>query len=84
MAIFAIIGLASTLKMEYFRTNWENIAGITLAWAIGGAISWSIAKELIDGLNVDYATGWAIGIAIGWAIGGFIMGWQLLKTKGAI
>jgi len=82
MAIFAIGGLVSTLGMEYVLSNWKSSAGITLTWAIGGAIGWSIARGLIYDLGIDNATGWSIGIAIGWGIGGFVMGWQLLKNKG--
>lgn len=82
MAIFAMIGLVSTLGMDYIRSNWKSIAVITLGWAIGGGIAWSIAKWLIDDLSVvDYAAGWTIGMAIGWAIGGFVMGWQIMKRE---
>lgn len=80
MAIFAIIGLSSTLGMDYLDSNWKSIAIITLAWAIGGAIGWIIAKPvLIEGLYIDPANSWAIGTAIGWAIGGFVMSRQLAK-----
>lgn len=82
MAIFAIIGLVSTLGMEYILSNWKIIAGITLAWAIGGGIGWSIARGMIFGAGIDHGTGWAIGMAIGWGIGGFVMGWQLLNHNG--
>ena len=79
MAIFAIIGLAGTLGMDYVLSNWKSMAGIMLAWAIGSAIGWSISKGLIEGLSADKASSWAIGMAIGWSIGGFVMGWQILK-----
>ncbi|MBC7876160.1 MAG: toll/interleukin-1 receptor domain-containing protein [Anaerolineales bacterium] len=79
MAIFAIIGMVSSLRLDYILSNWKSAALITLGWAIGGAIGWSIAKGLIDGLSMDAALSWAIGTAIGWAIGGFIMNWQLTK-----
>jgi hypothetical protein len=82
IAIFAIIGLAGTLGMDYIRSNWKSMAWITLAWAIGGAIGWSISKGLIDKLGADLATSWAIGTAIGWGIGGFVLGRQLLNNKG--
>ena len=82
MAVFAIIGLVSTLGMDYVLSNWKSIAWITLAWAICGAIGWSISKGLIDKLDADLATSWAIGTAIGWGIGGFVLGWQLLNNKG--
>ena len=83
IAIFAIIGLAGTFGMDYIRSNWKSMAYITLAWAIGGAIGWSIAKPLlIEARSIDYATSWAIGTAIGWGIGGFVLGWQLLNNKG--
>jgi hypothetical protein len=81
MMIFVIIGMSGTLGMDYIRAHWKSIALITLAWAIGGGLGWSISRGMIDNLDVDYATSWAIGTAIGWGIGGFVMGWQLFKTK---
>jgi TIR domain len=78
IAIFAIIGMVSTLGMDYISSNWKNIAVITLAWLIGGALGWIIARRiLIDTLYMDPAMSWAIGTAIGWAIGGYVMSWQL-------
>lgn len=80
MAVFAILGLAITLGMDYILSNWKSIVVITLAWAIGGAIGWSIARNgLIDELGMDKALSWGIGTAIGWAIGGSIMSWQLTR-----
>ncbi len=79
MAIFAIIGLASTLRLDYILSNWKRISVITIGWAIGGGIGWAISKGLIDGLSTEQALSWAIGTAIGWAIGGFIMNWQLMR-----
>jgi hypothetical protein len=79
MTIFAMIGMASTLRRDYILSNWKSITWITLAWGICGAIGWSIAKGLIDGLYIENAIGWAIGTAIGWAIGGFVMSWQLMR-----
>jgi hypothetical protein len=81
MAIFIAIGMAGTLGMTYLRSNWKSIAFITLAWTIGGAIGWSIARGMIYDLDIDNATSWTIGTAIGWGIGGFVMGWQLLKKN---
>ena len=82
IAIFAIIGLAGTFGMDYIRSNWKSMAYITLAWAIGGAIGWSIARALIEGPSMGHGTGWAIGMAIGWGIGGSVLSWQLLNNKG--
>jgi hypothetical protein len=79
MAIFIAIGMAGTLGMTYLRSKWKSIAFITLAWTIGGAIGWSIARGMIYDLDIDNATSWTIGIAIGWGMGGVVMGWQLLK-----
>jgi len=79
MAIFAIGGLLSTLGSDYIRSNWKSIATITLAWAVGGAIGWSISKGMIDSLGIDNATSWAFGTLVGWGIAGLVMGWQLLK-----
>lgn len=77
MAFFAIIGLISMLGINYIRFNWKSTAVIVLAWAIGGALGWSISKGMIDGLGIEYATSWAIGTAIGWGIGGYVMSNQL-------
>ena len=79
MAIFAMIGMVSTVRRDYIRSNWIHITWITLAWAISGAVGWSIAKGMIEGPSIDTAISWAIGTAIGWAIGGFVMGWQLTR-----
>jgi len=81
IAIFALIGLATTLGMDYVRSNWLSIASLTATWWFGGAIGWSISKGLIDKLGADPATSWAIGTAIGWSIAGFILGRQLLNNK---
>ncbi|MEP7134234.1 MAG: toll/interleukin-1 receptor domain-containing protein [Chloroflexota bacterium] len=82
MAVFAMIGLVSTLGIDYIRSNWKNSTVIALAWVLGEAIGWLIARRwLIDALDIDQATSWAIGTAIGWGFGGFVMGWQLLKNK---
>lgn len=81
MAIFVIVGLAGTFGMDYVRSNWKSITLIALAWAIGGAIGWSISKGMIENLDIDLATSWVIGTAIGWAIGGYVLGRHLLKDK---
>ena len=81
MACFAITGLVSTLGMRYIRSNWKSIARITLAWAIGGGLGWSISKGMIEGLGMEYATSWAIGTAIGWGIGGYVMSSQLKRQN---
>lgn len=78
--IGAMLSMAIILSIGYISFNEKRFAWIVLAWAIGGAIGWFIAKKLlIDTMSIDYATSWAIGTAIGWTIGGFVMGWQLLK-----
>ncbi len=79
MVIFVIIGMSGTLGVNYIRSIWKSFALIVLAWAIGGAIGWSISKGMIENLGGDLATSWAAGTAIGWGIGGFVMGWHLLK-----
>ena len=81
IGIFALIGLAGTLGLDYFVSNWKSAAWIILAWAMGGGIGWSISKGLIEGFSFDIATSWGIGTAIGWFIGGVVMGWQLLNKK---
>jgi len=79
IALFAMIGMTTTLKLDYVFSNWKNIALITLTWAISGAAGWSISRGLIEGSDIDKAIGWAIGTAIGWTIGGFFMIWQLTR-----
>ena len=75
MAVFAIVGLAGTLGMDYFRTSWQSSAMIVLAWFISRTV-------LIETLDMnDQGSAWAVGTAIGWLIGGFVMGRQLLKNK---
>jgi hypothetical protein len=83
LAIFATIGLVSTLSVDFIRSNWKSIVGIVLVWAIGGGIGWWIAKRfLIEQLFFEPVTSWTIGMAIGWLIGGFVLSWQLLNNKG--
>lgn len=80
MAAFAIIGILSTLGLDYMFSNSKNFAVITLAWFIGGSLGWTIARRiLIDVLEIDPAMSWAVGTAIGWAIGGYVMSWRLMR-----
>jgi hypothetical protein len=79
IGIFAIIGIAGSMGPNYIFSNGKFTAMSTLVWAVCGALGWSIAKGMIDGLYMDPAMSWAIGTAIGWGIGGFFMSWQLAK-----
>jgi hypothetical protein len=81
IVIFVIIGLVSTLGMEYVLSNWKSIASITLLWAIGQVLGWLIARRwMIDSLDIASVNSWPVGTAIGWAIGGFVLSWQILKN----
>ena len=81
MAIAAIIGLAGSLGFDYLRNRWQETATMVLAWFIGGAVIWLIARTiLIDMLSMsDKGAAWALGTAIGYGIGGFVMGRQLVR-----
>jgi hypothetical protein len=79
-ALGAGIGLAITLRNAHVRSDQKSILLITIAWAIGTAIGWTIARyfqlELGEG-----AIGWALGRAIAGAIGGFVTIWQIGEWK---
>jgi TIR domain-containing protein len=73
LAVFAVIGLAGSLGIDYLRSNWQVVAAITLVWAVAAALGWSISRGMIDDMGIEYGTSWAIGSAIGWAIAGVAM-----------
>jgi hypothetical protein len=80
-AIGAGISMAILLSMGFVDFNWKSMIWIVLAWAIGSAIGWWIAKRLlIEQLSIGYETSWPFGMALGWTIAGSVMGWQLLKN----
>ena len=82
MALFAMIGLVSTLGMGYLLSNWKSTAVILLAWFTAEAIGWLIAREwLVATLDISDTNSWAIGTAFGWGMAGFVTMWQLLKKN---
>lgn len=81
--IGASVSMAILLSTGQISFNWKSIAWIVLTWSISTGIGWFIARRLmIDSLGLAYSTSWSLGTAIGWAIPGFVMGWQLLNSKG--
>ena len=81
-AVGIAISVAVIVFLAQIVLNWKNIAWIILAWSLGAALGWWIAKRLlIDQLSLDLEIGWAIGTAIGWAIGGSVTSWQIMKRE---
>ncbi|HSL43054.1 MAG TPA: TIR domain-containing protein [Anaerolineales bacterium] len=86
IAIGYAIGIAITMaivtRVGQTHVSWKNIAWIVLAWSLGAALGWWIARRfLIDQLDLGYEIAWAIGTAIGWAIAGLVSAWQLLNSQ---
>lgn len=85
--IGVIIGMVVTSRMYPIVLNWQSVFWIILAWALGGAIGWSISKGVQDaggyvlGLDIGKVAGWSIGRAIGGFIGGIVLGWQINKQQ---
>jgi hypothetical protein len=76
-AIFGVVGWGITARFERGLANWKSALWITLAWAIGAAIGWVIAREIQ--FNLDGEIGWPVGRAISGAIGGFVTIWLIRK-----
>jgi hypothetical protein len=79
--IIAGVGWASLTGFQSIRMNWMSTVWVISAWAIGGALGWSIGRYVQLNDVFDVATGWALGHAIAWAIGGFVMSRQVLKDR---
>jgi hypothetical protein len=77
----AAISLAILIGTGQAVFHWKPMMWIVLAWAIGAAIGWSLARGLINNAGWDYSPGWTTGMALGWAIGGFVTGWQLGEIR---
>ncbi len=80
-AIGATLSVFFLLSIGHGFSDKKSAMWIVLAWTIGGSLGWTFARKLmIEIWSKDDTTSWIIGTAIGWAIGGYVLGWQLLKT----
>ena len=45
-AISGAIGWGITSRIERGLSNWKSMLWITLAWAVGAIVGWTIAREI--------------------------------------
>jgi hypothetical protein len=68
---------AITLRDVRALIDWKKLLWITLAWALGLAVGWTIGRFIQS--EYDGAIGWPIGRGIAGGIGGFVTIWQIKK-----
>jgi hypothetical protein len=78
-AISGAIGWGITSRIERGLSSWKSMLWITLAWAVGAIVGWTLAREIQS--NIDGAIGWPVGAALIGGIGGFVLIWQLRKVE---
>jgi len=81
-----VIALAGTLGIETLLSRRKDMLWLIFFWAISSAVGWSIGKSIqeaegfLSSLYFGKTAGWSLGWAISGTIGGYVLGWQLLKT----